>query len=82
MSADGAFQKYLQELAGYQVFSRAELLRRGWTVTLIAKLLEDPDRLAENPHGRGRGKMNLYRQERVVGAEETPEFRDYPRRKR
>jgi hypothetical protein len=53
----------------------SELLRRGWTQSLIKKLLGHPDQLERNPHHRSGPKMRLYARTRVLQAEASPDFR-------
>ena len=51
--------------------------KRGWTDTIISKLLGDPDRTAPNPHYRSAHEMRLYLLERVMDAENSDEFVKY-----
>ena len=46
--------------------------RRGWTATLIARHLGEPDELGENPHSRGAPPMRLYRKDRIKQVEQKP----------
>jgi hypothetical protein len=56
-------------------YSVAELIRRGWTRPLVARLLGDPDMLAPNPHVDGGPSMKLYAKPRVMLAEAGAAFR-------
>jgi hypothetical protein len=49
----------------------------GWTPAAIARFLGEPDDLADNPHYRRAAPMRLYKTERVLAAEQTPEFRKW-----
>lgn len=49
--------------------------KRGWTDCSIKRFLGEPDKLALNPHYRSGPRMKLYRIERVLKIEETPEFK-------
>lgn len=48
---------------------------RGWTDSLIEKFLGQPDKLAINQYYRTGPRVRLYELERVLRAEETPEFK-------
>ena len=52
-----------------------DLLARGWTRSLIARFLSQPDRTVGNPHYRCAADMKLYSLARVEQIEATPEFR-------
>jgi hypothetical protein len=52
----------------------SEMKRHGWTEAAINSILGTPDRLAINPHYSSGPPMRLYRVERVLAAETTPEF--------
>jgi hypothetical protein len=54
-------------------FSRSDLLKRGWTKSLI-QLLGPPDWTTENPHGPGFAQMQCYRRDRVVSVEASLAF--------
>jgi hypothetical protein len=58
------------------IFSQKDLLGRGWSKRLIARLLGEPDWTAENPHGAGFAAMRCWRQDRVIAAEATAAFRE------
>jgi hypothetical protein len=55
-------------------FSRNALMRRGWTPTLIERVLGPPDASAPNQQYPGRADMRLYSRARVLEAERGPEF--------
>jgi hypothetical protein len=55
-------------------FSRNALMRRGWTLTLIDRVLGPPDATAPNQQYPGRVDMRLYSRARVLEAERRPEF--------
>jgi len=38
----------------------AQLIERGWTPTLVRKILGDPDATARNPHRRSGPPVKLY----------------------
>lgn len=56
-------------------FSKSDLLKRGWTTSLIDRLLGRRDWESPNPHCAGGAPMLCYRQDRVIAAEATPAFR-------
>jgi len=58
-----------------QMLSMTALKERGWTATLIARHLGDPDRLAVNPHYRSGPKVRLYVAERVERTEQQDHVR-------
>jgi len=62
-------------------FSRSDLLKRGWTTGLIDQLLGPPDWTTENPHGAAFAPMRCWREDRVLLAEDTPEFKKHQSRK-
>jgi hypothetical protein len=63
-------------------FSRSDLCRRQWTTGLIDQLLGGaPDWTSPNPHGAGFAPMHCWRQDRVLEAEDTPEFKLHRSRK-
>jgi len=47
------------------MLSSSGLIERGWTATLIARYLGDPDKFAVNPHYRSGPMVRLYALERV-----------------
>jgi len=55
-------------------FSQSNLLKRGWSMRLIAQLLGNRDWEAPNPHGAGFTLMQCWRKDRVLEAEETLAF--------
>ena len=57
-------------------FSQKDLLGRGWSKRLIAKLLGGPHWKKQNPHVAGASEMKCWRRDRVVEAEETAAFRE------
>jgi|SRR5580704_2033549 hypothetical protein len=57
-------------------FSQKDLLGRGWSKSLIARLLGKPDWTSRNPHGPGFAAMRCWREDRVVEIEATPAFRE------
>lgn len=54
--------------------SLADLRARGWTPTIVARLLGEPDRITRNPHIRTAAPLRLYALARVEAAEATREF--------
>jgi hypothetical protein len=79
------FQKYLEWMMSdetgkrHPFFSQKDLLKRGWSKALIARLLGDPDWKQENPHYPGTAKMLCWRQDRVLAAEEEAAFQELRR---
>jgi hypothetical protein len=57
-----------------ELLKRTELRERGWTSTMIARLLPEPDAVLPNPRYRSAAPMRLYRRERVELVEATAEF--------
>jgi len=57
------------------MLSGSGLIERGWTATLIAKHLGDPDRLAVNPHYKTGPMVRLYAIERVERTEQQDDVR-------
>jgi hypothetical protein len=55
-------------------FSRSALLRRGWTLSLIARVLGAEDQLVPNQQYPGTHDISLYSRARVLEAERGPEF--------
>jgi hypothetical protein len=49
-----------------------KLIARGWTKTLIRRLLGTPDRTLPNPYARSRAPMRLYARTRVEAVEASP----------
>jgi hypothetical protein len=62
-------------------FSQSDLLKRGWSMRLIAQLLGGRDWEVPNPHGVGFAPMLCWRKDRVFVAEDTPEFKEHSSRK-
>lgn len=58
-------------------WSVPELRERGWTVTMIRRLLGETDRLLPNPNYRSAARMRLYRQERVLATEREAAFTEW-----
>lgn len=56
------------------VVTRAQLRERGWTDSMIARLLGEPDMTLPNPRYRSAAPMRLYRRERVETIEASVEF--------
>lgn len=54
--------------------SASELKARGWTETMIARLLGAPCATARNPHYPSAAPVRLYATERVLSAQHSPEF--------
>jgi hypothetical protein len=52
----------------------AALRERGWTPSLILRLLGEPDELRRNPYYRKAAPMRLYAADRVEAIEQTPVF--------
>lgn len=63
------------------IFSQKDLLGRGWSKRLIKEVLGDPNSTAPNPHGAGFAAMRCWRQDRVMVAEDSPEFKEHHARK-
>lgn len=61
--------------AGPECLYHSTLLKRGWTPSLITRLLEEPDQLGKNPHYRSGPPTKLYLRLRVEAAELLPEFK-------
>src|SRR4051794_5305633 len=57
-----------------KMVSVAGLMARGWTTTMIAPLLGEPEKYAPNPHYRNAPVMRLYSFERVKTLEASAEF--------
>ncbi|MEV1246717.1 hypothetical protein ACIBO2_27505 [Nonomuraea sp. NPDC050022] len=57
-----------------EYFQLAELRERGWSPTMIRKLLDPPDLLRPNPLFRSASPMRLYETGRVVSAEQSESF--------
>lgn len=57
-------------------YSLADLLRRGWTKSIIRTLLGPPDEMARNPHYLMGGRMKVYSHGRVHAAEQLPDFKE------
>ncbi len=57
-------------------YTQSDLLKRGWSLGLIKKLLGEPDRLERNPYRRTAPPMKLYLTARVTEAEKTQSFID------
>jgi hypothetical protein len=57
--------------------TKSDLKPRGWSASLTDRLLSEPDRLACNPHYLSGPEMRLYRKDRVISAEQHPDFRAY-----
>jgi hypothetical protein len=57
-------------------FSQSDLLKRGWSMRLIAQLLGRRDWEAPNPHCAGAAPKLCWRKDRVLEAEETVAFRE------
>ena len=55
-------------------WSVPELRGRGWTETMIQRLLGEPDQRIVNPYYRTAAPMRLYRAARVMVAEAMPAF--------
>jgi hypothetical protein len=51
------------------------MAEHGWTRAAIDRFLGEPDRLAANPHYRSGPLMRLYRVERVLAIQNSPEFK-------
>ncbi|WP_120010490.1 hypothetical protein [Teichococcus vastitatis] len=50
------------------------LRERGWTPSLLLRLLGEPDDLRGNPYYKNSAPMRLYAADRVEAAEQTPAF--------
>lgn len=57
-------------------YMKSQVLSRKWTEGMIKKLLGDPDKLKDNPHGRRAAPMKLFLVSRVEAAEKTQQFAD------
>lgn len=53
-----------------------ELKRRGWTRSMIERLLGEPDSTAPNPGGRNAPRVRLWLITKVEQLESTEEFRE------
>lgn len=62
------------DLAGGGYLSVADLLRRGWSRTLIRRTLGAPCGRARNPHAPTSAPVQLYALERIRTAERAPDF--------
>lgn len=58
---------------GSRYFAVSDLVRRGWTETLVREALGQPCALVPNPHHRLGRPMRLYDEDRVLEAEARPE---------
>lgn len=54
--------------------SRPALLARGWTRSLVNRLLGGPDYYVANPHGPTLPQVGLFSTERVLKAQASPGF--------
>src|SRR5579859_250402 len=61
------------EREGATMLSVSTLKARGWTRTMIARFLGEPDLLAGNPHYACAAPMRLYAQSRVLAAKARPD---------
>ncbi len=59
-----------------EYISAYAIKNRKWTDLMIRKFLGKPDKLVTNPHYSLGPKMKLYRLERVIEAENSPEFKE------
>src|SRR5689334_8856337 len=59
-----------------QFFTASELHKRGWTDSLVRRLLGDRDERKPNPHYRSGPPMRLYKTRRVERAEVSADFRE------
>ncbi len=64
------------------LFSLSDLKNRGWTDTLVKRLIGEPDQLQVNPCYRSGPKMKLYKTQRVEEAETLEEFVEAQKGKR
>ena len=60
--------------AATECIGRPGLAKRGWTGAMIRDLLGKPDTTADGPLYSSATRRRLWRLERVVAAEATPEF--------
>lgn len=56
------------------MLTKTQLTSRGWTDSLMRRLLGDPDQTKPNPHRRSGPPMRLFAEDRVAAAETLPEF--------
>jgi hypothetical protein len=57
--------------------TKAEVLKRGWTVASISKILGSPDKNTRNPVYRSAPPVQLFQLNRVEEAERSPEFLEW-----
>lgn len=57
-----------------ELYSVAELIKRGWTRALIKKYLPEPDRTQINPRFRSRPRMKFFSKWVVEKTERAPVF--------
>lgn len=62
--------------------TKSELKHRGWTESMIKKLLGQPDSTKKNPYYKSAAPMCLYEVGRVNAAESTKEFKEYQDKKK
>jgi hypothetical protein len=59
-----------------QHLSVSALKERGWTDTMVKRLLGEPDKTAKNPHYSSAPRTRLYALDRIQQVEADPEWRD------
>lgn len=56
------------------VLSISKIKERGWSEAMVRKFLGDPDGQKKNPFYQKAAPMKVYLKERVIAAEQTPDF--------
>lgn len=56
------------------VLSISKIKERGWSEAMVRKFLGDPDGQKKNPFYQNAAPMKVYFKERVIAAEQTPDF--------
>ena len=57
-----------------EYLTQTMVLERGWSQTMVSRFLGAPDATDRIQTSHGKTRRNLYRRDRVVGAEAKPEF--------
>lgn len=70
----GALPDFRLSGQGSRYYAVSDLVRRGWTETLVQEALGAPCALVPNPHHRFGRPMRLYGEDRVFEAEARPEI--------
>lgn len=72
--ADQIHARWPEINAAAECIGAPGLKERGWTEGMIRDFLGDPDLTVDNPHYKSAAPMRLWRLQRAVAAEATPEF--------